>query len=128
MFLTPWLLLGLLATAIPLVLHLRKSTMVKRITFSTTRFFDEQFIRSSRRARFQDLLLMLLRIALLLLFVLALAQPLLKRQRVGIGNFAERRYPEVGHPSDLRASACAAGQAPAATACPASWPSIRAAF
>ncbi len=78
MFLSPLLLLGLLATAIPLVLHLRRSTKAKKITFSTTRFFDEQFIRSSRRARFQDFFLMLLRILLLVLFVLALAQPLLK--------------------------------------------------
>lgn len=77
MFLAPFFLFGLLATAIPLVLHLRKSTRHKKIVFSTTRFFDEQFIKSSRRARLQDRLLMALRIALLALFVLALAQPLI---------------------------------------------------
>ena len=78
MFLAPYFLVGLLATAIPLILHLRRSTRHKRIVFSTTRFFDEHFIRSSRRAQVQDKLLMLLRIALLALFVLALAQPLVR--------------------------------------------------
>lgn len=77
MFLAPLYLIGLLSVAIPLVLHLRRSTRVKKIVFSTTRFFDEQFIKSSRRARFQDMFLMALRIALLALFVLALSQPII---------------------------------------------------
>src|SRR5687768_1746352 len=77
-FLAPWFLLGLLAAAIPLVLHLRRSRQSKRIVFSTTRFFDEEFIRSSKRARVQDRVIMALRIALLALFALALAQPLAK--------------------------------------------------
>ena len=78
MFLAPWFLLGLTAAAIPLVLHLRRARHVRRITFSTTRFFDEDFMRAARRARLQDILLMLLRIALFCLFALALAQPLLR--------------------------------------------------
>src|SRR5688500_135949 len=78
MFLAPWFLIGLAAAAIPLVLHLRRSTKHKKIVFSTTRFFDEQFLRSARRAQLQDKALMGLRIALLALFVLALAQPLIK--------------------------------------------------
>lgn len=78
MFAAPLFLFGLLATAIPLLLHLRRSRRVRRIVFSTTRFFDERFIRASRRARIQDRLLMALRMALLALFALALAQPLLR--------------------------------------------------
>ncbi|MBI1367710.1 MAG: VWA domain-containing protein [Planctomycetes bacterium] len=77
-FLAPWFLLGTLAAAIPLLLHLRRSRQRKKIVFSTTRFFDEQFLRSARRARVQDRLLMFLRMALLILFALALAQPLLR--------------------------------------------------
>ena len=77
-FLAPWFLLGLLAVGIPLVLHLRRSRRRQRIVFSTTQFFDERFMRSARRARIQDLLLMLLRMALLAFFALALAQPLIR--------------------------------------------------
>ncbi|MBE3068626.1 MAG: BatA domain-containing protein, partial [Planctomycetes bacterium] len=76
--LAPWFLIGLLAVAIPLILHLRRSRRAQKIVFSTTQFFDEQFIRSARRARVQDLLLLALRMALLALFVLALAQPLIR--------------------------------------------------
>lgn len=77
-FLAPWFLLGLVALAVPLILHLRRSRRAQKIIFSTTQFFDEQFIRSARRARIQDLLLLALRLALLVFFVMALAQPLLR--------------------------------------------------
>ncbi len=89
LFLAPWLLLGLTAAAIPLVLHLRRARHIEKIVFSTTRFFDEQFIRSARRARLQNLLLMLLRMALLCLLALALARPLLKMR--GFTPLAGRR-------------------------------------
>jgi len=77
-FLAPWFLVGLISVAIPLILHLRRSRRAQKIVFSTTQFFDEDFIRSARRARLQDLLLMILRMALLSFFVLALAQPLIR--------------------------------------------------
>jgi len=78
MFLAPLFLIGLLAAAVPLMLHLRRTARVKTVVFSTTKFFNEQFVQSSRRARFQDVLIMLLRVGLITLFVLALAQPLLR--------------------------------------------------
>ncbi len=77
-FLAPWLLLGVLAAAVPLLIHLRRSRRSRRIVFSTTRFFDERFLRATRRARLQDRAVMLLRMALLALLALALAQPLLR--------------------------------------------------
>ena len=77
-FLTPWFLIGLLAAAIPAVLHLRRSQRKNKIVFSHTAFFDDQFLRTARRARFQDLLLMLLRMCLFVLLALALAQPVLR--------------------------------------------------
>lgn len=78
MFLAPLFLIGLLAAAVPLMLHLRRTARVKTVVFSTTKFFNEQFVQSARRARFQDVLIMLLRVSLITLFVLALAQPLLR--------------------------------------------------
>lgn len=77
-FLAPWFLIGLLAAAIPLLLHLRRSKQTRPVPFSFTRFFDEQFLKATRRARLQDLLLMILRMALIALLALALAQPLLR--------------------------------------------------
>lgn len=77
-FLAPWFLAGILAISIPLFLHLRRSRRAEKIIFSTTQFFDETFLRSARRAKFQDLLLMILRMALLVFFALALAQPIIR--------------------------------------------------
>jgi hypothetical protein len=83
LFLAPWFLLGLLAVSIPLAIHLRRATHQQRIVFSTTRFFDESFVRAARKAKLQDRALMLLRMALLALFALALAQPLLRLPGLG---------------------------------------------
>lgn len=78
MFLAPWFLLGLLAAAVPAVIHLRRSRRMERIIFSTNRFFDESFVRASKQAKLHDRLMMLLRMLLLMLLALALAQPLLR--------------------------------------------------
>lgn len=81
--LAPWFLIGLFAVGIPLLLHLRRSRRANKIVFSTTQFFDDQFMRSARRAKLQDLLLMMLRMALLAALILALAQPLIRAPGVG---------------------------------------------
>lgn len=92
-FLAPFFLLGIGAAVIPLIVHLRRSRRAVRIVFSTARFFDEDFIRSARRARLRDLLLLLLRMALLCLLALALAQPVitLPRLRRVLGQAGRRR-------------------------------------
>lgn len=76
-FLAPWLLLGLVAAVIPLVLHLRRSRKKQTLEFSTIQFLDRAFVRAARRARLQELFIMLLRMVVLVLLVVALAQPLL---------------------------------------------------
>ena len=42
---------GLLAALIPLVIHLSRSRRTKKMRFSTTRFFTDQFLRSYRMSR-----------------------------------------------------------------------------
>ena len=73
-FLTPWFLVGLLAAAIPLIIHLSRSRRTKKMRFSTTRFFTDQFLRSYRMSRLKELLLLALRVALCALLALALAR------------------------------------------------------
>src|SRR5206468_1223340 len=75
-FLSPLFLVGLLAAAIPLVIHLSQSRRTKKMRFSTTRFFTDQFLRSYRMSRLRELLLLAFRMALCALFATALAQPL----------------------------------------------------
>jgi hypothetical protein len=76
-FLTPLYLIGLLSAAIPLIIHLSRSRRTKKMHFSTTRFFTEQFLRSYRMSRLKELLLLACRMALFALLAMALARPLL---------------------------------------------------
>ena len=76
-FLTPLFLVGALAAAIPLVIHLSRSRRTKKMRFSTTRFFTEQFLRSYRMSRLKELLLLACRMALFFFLAVALARPLL---------------------------------------------------
>ena len=75
-FLSPLFLVGVLAAAIPLLIHLSRSRRTKKMRFSTTRFFTDQFLRSYRMSRLKELLLLACRMALFALLAMALAQPL----------------------------------------------------
>src|SRR6059058_3752991 len=68
-------LFGLLAALIPLIIHLSRSRRTKKMRFSTTRFFTEQFLRSYRMSKLRELLLLACRMALFALLAMALAQP-----------------------------------------------------
>jgi hypothetical protein len=68
-------LIGLLAALIPLIIHLSRSRRTKKIRFSTTRFFTDQFLRSYRMSRLREIFLLICRMALFALFAMALAQP-----------------------------------------------------
>src|ERR1700722_17160885 len=75
-FLSPLYLIGALSALIPLVIHLSRSRRTKKMRFSTTRFFTDQFLRSYRMSRLREVFLLACRMALCALFALALAQPL----------------------------------------------------
>ena len=81
-FAAPLFLIGLASAAIPLLIHLSRSRRQKKMQFSTTRFFTDQFLRSYRMSRLKELLLLACRMALCALFALALAGPML-RPRTG---------------------------------------------
>lgn len=74
-FVTPLLLLGLAAAAIPFVLHLLSSVRAQEVYFPTLRFLRSSMEKTARRRRIQHWLLLLLRAALLALLALAVAEP-----------------------------------------------------
>src|SRR2546430_3451217 len=75
-FLSPLFLIGAASAVIPLIIHLSRSRRTKKMRFSTTRFFTEQFLRSYRMSRLKELLLLACRMALCGLLAAAFAQPL----------------------------------------------------
>src|SRR5438309_6952487 len=84
-FLSPLFLIGILSAAIPLIIHLSRSRRTKKIRFSTTRFFTDQFLRSYRMSRLKELVLLACRMALFALLAVALAQPLVRPKGAAAG-------------------------------------------
>lgn len=74
-FLFPAFLLGALAVAIPIYLHLSRRDVAPRVPFSDLRFLKHAPMMQSRRRRLRELLLLALRVAALLLLALAFARP-----------------------------------------------------
>ncbi|MBI3112130.1 MAG: BatA domain-containing protein [Ignavibacteriales bacterium] len=82
-FLNPALLLGLIAAAIPILLHLLNLRRLRTIEFSTLTFLKELQRTRIRRLKIRQLLLMVLRTLLVMLLVLAFARPTLKGSIMG---------------------------------------------
>jgi Aerotolerance regulator N-terminal/von Willebrand factor type A domain len=78
-FLAPWFLGGLAAIGIPIYVHLlRRHTATPR-PFSSLMFFERRTQSSIRHRRLRYLLLLSMRLALLVLLVLAFADPFVNR-------------------------------------------------
>jgi hypothetical protein len=75
-FLAPAALLGILLLAIPVVVHLFKPRKMRQTPFSSLRWLKQTHQRLSRRIQWHQWLLFLVRAGCILLFVLALAKPL----------------------------------------------------
>src|SRR5918992_4282110 len=74
-FLYPAFLLGALAIAVPLVLHLLRRDVAPEVPFSAVRLLRRSPIEQSRRRRLRDLLLLAARAAAVLLLAAAFARP-----------------------------------------------------
>src|SRR5438094_7061744 len=74
-FLAPFMLWGSLAASVPIVLHFFFRSRYRRVPWGAMKFLLTSIEQTSRRLRFQELLLLLARVALLILLALALARP-----------------------------------------------------
>jgi hypothetical protein len=78
-FLNPWFLFALAAIGLPVYIHLLRRHIVPPQPFSSLMFFERGTQSSTRHRRLRYLLLFSLRTALLLLLVLAFANPFIRR-------------------------------------------------
>lgn len=74
-FLSPWLLLGGAAVSVPLVLHFFYRARFRKLPWAAMTFLKQSIEQTSRRLRFQEFILLLLRCVALLLLAFALARP-----------------------------------------------------
>jgi hypothetical protein len=79
-FLAPWFLVGALAVALPLWLHLLRQYKRTPLPFSSLMFFERRVQSSVKHRRLRYLALLSMRIALLLLLALAFANPFVNRK------------------------------------------------
>src|ERR1035437_5802754 len=89
-FFTPWFLAGAVAVGLPIWLHLLKKHKTTPLPFSSLMFFERRVQSSIKHQRLRYLMLLALRMALILLIVLAFARPYVRLAAV-----ASRRTGEV---------------------------------
>jgi len=78
MFGAPWWLLGALAGAGPIIIHLLNRQRFQRVTWAAMEWLLRALERNRRRIRVENLILLAVRVAVLVLLALALAQPMLE--------------------------------------------------
>ena len=88
-FLNPFVLFGLAAAAIPILLHLLNLRKLKTIDFSTLRFLKELQKTSIRKLKTQQIILLILRTLIVILSVLAFSRPTIKSTLPSIGTHAK---------------------------------------
>jgi hypothetical protein len=76
-FLYPFMLWGLTATAVPVIIHLFRLRRFKTVLFSNTRMLRDVQLETKRKSRLKHLLILLLRILALASLVFAFARPFL---------------------------------------------------
>jgi len=84
-FVHPLALLGLVAAAIPALLHLLQRRVPPELDFPAVRYLSTAERESARRLRLRHLLLLMLRTALIVVIVIAAARPLVRLKGVGGG-------------------------------------------
>jgi hypothetical protein len=88
-FLNPFILFGLAAAAIPILLHLLNLRKLKTIDFSTLRFLKELQKTSIRKLKAQQIILLILRTLIVIFSVLAFSRPTIKSTLPSIGTHAK---------------------------------------
>ena len=76
-FLSPLFLIGAMAAAVPIVLHLLKREPEPRVRFAAVKLLKQAPVEYTERRRIRELLLLALRVAALVLLALAFARPFL---------------------------------------------------
>ena len=77
-FLNPLMLIGISAIAVPIIIHFLNRRKFKTILWAAMKFVKLSVDQNQRRMRLEDLILLLIRCALLALLAFALARPALK--------------------------------------------------
>jgi len=84
-FLNRYFLIGLCGAAVPILIHLLTRDRVRRVAFSTLRFFANASRNVLRRKRIYEMILLAMRTAACALLAIAFARPFLRSGEAGPG-------------------------------------------
>jgi hypothetical protein len=84
-FLAPWFLGGLLAAGLPIYVHLLRRHKTTPLPFSSLMFFEQRTQSSTKHRRLRYLLLFALRLAFIILLILAFAHPFVRSTMMSSG-------------------------------------------
>jgi hypothetical protein len=85
-FLTPWFLAGAALVGLPIYIHLLRKHSTNPQPFSSLMFFERRTQSSIKHRRLRYLLLLSLRLAVLLLLILAFANPFINRSAASMSS------------------------------------------
>ena len=88
-FLNPFVLFGLAAAGIPIILHLLNIRKLRTIEFSTLTFLKELQKSKMRKVKIRQWLLLILRTLIIIFIVFAFSRPALKGSLAGLGTHAK---------------------------------------
>ena len=88
-FINPFILIGLTAASIPLILHLLNLRKLKIIEFSSLRFLKELQKTKIRRLKIKQIILLILRTLIVIFVVLAFARPTIEGTIPGFSSYAK---------------------------------------
>src|SRR4051812_36630316 len=78
-FLAPLFLIGAVAVAAPIIFHLIRRTVKERVRFSTLMFLKESPPRLTKRSHLENIILLLMRCAIICLLAVSFARPYFQR-------------------------------------------------
>ena len=78
-FLNPWMLLGGLGIALPILAHLLNKHQFKQTDWAAMQFLSRAINVRSRQIKLRDFLLLVLRCLAVLLLVLAISRPIIEK-------------------------------------------------
>ena len=84
-FLNPSILLGLLAAAIPILIHILNFRKLQKVDFSTLSFLKELQKSKIKKIKLKQWLLLLLRTLIIIFIILAFARPTLENASIAGG-------------------------------------------
>ena len=88
----PLLLLGLLGVSSPIIIHLLAKKQIKRVVWAAMKFLKVTVQRNQRKMNFEDIILLILRCALVCTLAFALARPALKRSGLAMFGGGETAF------------------------------------